>query len=222
MDYLIRRYAVSVCGGVCTSSCPSMCFFPGWQYDDATENEWWNTTHTGTHTLTHSLLGYNVASAHPHSAAKSKSNILCSPHVAQAWLQPQWKLHITVTLSVCLCVCQYVCLSGLGYICLPLCLYLSVLVWLPGYEFTRLSASLLCIPFSVSPTVSLFICLCLSVCISIRLVVYTVCLSICQPLHFYMSACPHVSLFSAVCLISERSASVIKRNICSGISRQQH
>lgn len=54
------------------------------------------------HTQIHTLLGYNVASVQPHSAAKSKSNILRSPHIAQAWPRPQWKLHITVTLSVCL------------------------------------------------------------------------------------------------------------------------
>lgn len=53
-----------------------------------------------THTHMHTLLGYNVASVQPRSAAKSTSNILRSPHFAQAWPRPQWKLHITVTLSV--------------------------------------------------------------------------------------------------------------------------
>lgn len=55
-------------------------------------------------THTHLLLGCNVASAQPHSAAKSESNILCSPHVARPWPRPQWKLHISVTLSVLLSV----------------------------------------------------------------------------------------------------------------------
>lgn len=76
---------------------------------------------TNTHTFTHihTLLGYNVASAQPHFAAKSESNILRSPHVAQAWPQPQMEIthHCnSVRPSVaCQCVCVSVCLS----ICLP-------------------------------------------------------------------------------------------------------
>lgn len=81
------------------------------------------------HTNTHTLLGYNVASAQPHFAAKSESNILRSPHVAQAWPQPQMEIthHCnSVRPSV---ACQCVCLS----VNMSACLALDVSVHISVY-----------------------------------------------------------------------------------------
>lgn len=74
-------------------------------------------TNGGTHVCLpdehiHILLGYNVALVQPSSAAKPESNILCSPHVAQAWPWPQMEIthhcnsvQMSVrSLSVCLSV----------------------------------------------------------------------------------------------------------------------
>lgn len=60
------------------------------------------------HTCTHFLV--TLWHQHNHSAARSESNLLCSPHVAQSWPQPQWKLHSAVTQSVvCLHLCLHLC-----------------------------------------------------------------------------------------------------------------
>lgn len=74
----------------------------------------------------HTLLGYNVASAQPSSAAKPESNILRSPHTAQAWPRPQMEIthHCnSFQPSVCsLSVC-HVCLSRSECVCPHFCLY---------------------------------------------------------------------------------------------------
>lgn len=176
-------------------------------------------THKHTHTHTLLLLGCSVASAQPHTAAKSESNILCSPHVARPWPRPQWKLHISVTLSVHLSLCPFVCsLSVCLHVCLTIYLpvwlsaslfvSLSVLAWLPGYESTRLSA------MCPSP-VYLSSSICLSGELSHCMHTLTVCLAVLCCL--YLSAC---CAFFLPLSLSE--CSVIKRNICSGSSRQQH
>lgn len=98
-SYLIRLFS-SVCVRV---------WFPGQQHMMTVKTNGWNVTrlpdkqtHTHTHT-TSSDLGYNMASVHPCSTARSKSNILPPPHVA--WPLDQVSVEIThhaVTLSVCL------------------------------------------------------------------------------------------------------------------------
>lgn len=156
-------------------------------------------TYTGTHARTHkhTLLGYNVASAQPPTAAKSESNILCSPHIAQAW--PSAPMEIThhcnfVHASVaCLCVCtsvSSVCSLVRLQICVSTYLFisLSVLVWLPASESTRLSACLPCARL-------LFICLWRSVCRSVREETYTVC-----PAVPCITACLSACLNACMCL----------------------
>lgn len=157
----------------------------------------------------HTLLGYNVALVQPSSAAKPESNILRSPHVAQGWPRPQMEIihHCnSVQTSVCsLSVC-HVCPFGFRLRLFAfLFISLSVLVLLPGYESLRLSACLLCAPL-------VFIRLCLSVCLSA---------DVSHQMHA-LSGCPLP--FSQPCLLVCVSvpATVIKRNICSGSSRQQH
>jgi len=186
-----------------------MYIFPGTQYNGT--KEWWNTSPSARQAHTHTVLGYNVTSAQPHYDARSKSNILRSPHVAWLWPQSQWKLHITVIMSApslcpsvaCQCICQFICLSVFRGVSLLLISFL-VLVWQPGYEFTHVSA----IPQSAR-----LLDLPWSVCRSVTLHSYSVLLSFAL-----LPVCLHVCCL----LFPESSASAIKRNICSGSSRQQH
>lgn len=141
------------------------------------------------HTYTHSLV--TMWRQHIH-ALLPKLNLISHIHLTlpRPGQRPQWKLHITVTLSVCL---SEVCLRGRLSICQPVC---------PSGFQLRLPAS-----------VCIFVCTCLAawVCahplficlrLSIRLSFYTVCLPACA------------------CLSALLRASVIKSNICSGSSRQ--
>lgn len=163
-----------LCG--CATLCLTMCVFPGEQSDDATE--WRNTSLSARRT--HTLLGYNVASAQPSSAAKHESNILRSPHVAQAWPRPQMEIthHCnSVPTSVCsLSVCQ-VCPSSSVCVCPRFCLYLCQ--YLSGSLVMNLPACL-------------HVCLslvCLSVCLQTSHAGYTHSTSG-SPLHFYPSLAP--------------------------------
>lgn len=157
----------------------------------------------------HTLLGYNVASAQPSSAAKPESNILRSPHVAQAWPRPQMEIthHCNsvqpsvCSLSVCLSVMS-ACLASNASV--RISVYISVstclAAWLWIYPPVCMSAL-----YSSPVYLSLSVCLQMSHpgCIhSVRL----------------------SSAFLPVCLLVCVSvpAPVIKRSICSGSSRQQH
>lgn len=81
----------------------------------------------------HTLLGYNVALVQPSSAAKHESNILRSPHIAQAWPWPQMEIthHCnSVQMSVCsLSVCLSVMSARLASsvsVSLRISVYISV------------------------------------------------------------------------------------------------
>lgn len=120
-------------------------------------------------------------------------------------LGPKWKLHITVTLSqrpsvACLSVCQ-VCLSSSVCVCPRFCLYLCQ--YLSGSLVTNLPALPAC----------LFV-FGLSVCLQMSHAGYTHSPPGC-PLAFLP-----ISLSACLCVCPP--APVIKRNICSGSSRQQH
>ncbi len=151
------------------------------------------------HTHIHTLLGYNVASAQPHFAAKSESNILRSPHVAQVWPWPQMEIthHCnTVRPSVCsLSVCLRVSLSVNMSACLAsdvsvrISVYISVSTCLAAWLwiFPPVCMSAMCR--------LLFICLCLSVCRCVRQDTHTVWLS-----SAFLPICSAVCVCSSVCL----------------------
>lgn len=111
---------------------------------------------------------------------------------------------LSVGLSVCQSVSKYICLSGLGGVCASLFISLLVLVWLTGYESARLVCYVV--------LYCLFAFVCQWICHTANKYPH--------PMAVRLAVCLSPALLAALSALLNAPASAIKRNICSGSSRQ--